>query len=654
MFTEDNKIYLDVPPGIKYMSEWKDYVIPYGRCIVDKGVCGCGYTQLCLTNEDDIILCSPRKSLLENKLEQNVGCHYFQPVTLSSKEKRQLKLDTKEKVQEYCLKFQSFLLKDYLDKCEQKGSPLKLLVTYDSLPRLIENLIFYEVDLFKIKTIVDEFQLVFSDARFKADTELDFINYLTKKCKNVVYLSGTPMLDSYLNIVSEFDGLNYYVLRWNDDILSRVEISKIKTSNLEKSAVELINLYLEGLGPTKIVNGEEVRSKEAVLYVNNVSMVTSIVKTAKLTPDQVNIITAKTPENLRKIKKCGKDFNFGRIPLKGEKHKLITLCTSTAFCGVDMYSETAKSYIFSSCSLKTMAVDISIELPQIVGRQRLESNPFRRDVTLFYTEYVKEFSEKDFMEYVESKKMRTKSQREVYELVKKEKSEDIVNSHRRDIREWIIGNNYKDSYTSILRDSGDFTFNSLMFAADLRSWELQNRIYSNEKEIVRVLENSGKIVESLDTTTKEKNIEEMVSNSNFEDRLRFLVSYVLEFPDRFNSIPESYRKYFIFTPEELESSNYRKDVLDKKLKRLSLKERVLSNSEFINLVLGYFELNKVYSRKEIKAALESFCMKLGLSVNSDFKLTASDILRYFKASPTTFMDSGSGKVSSGYRITSMV
>ena len=153
---------------------------------------------------------------------------------------------------------------------------------------------------------------------------------------------------------------------------------------------------------------------------------------------------------------------------------------------------------------------------------------------------------------------------------------------------------------------------------------------------------------------EESSFDSLYSLSRFEERLKYFSLYVINHPKDLNSIPESYRKYFVFTPEELESSNYRKDVLDKKLKRLSLKEKVLSNSEFIDLVLGYFKLNKVYSRKEIKAALESFCMRLGLSVNNDFKLTASDILRYFKASPTTFMDSGSGKVSSGYRITSTV
>ena len=50
------KIKLEVPNGIQYISEWKEYEIPRGdHFIVDKGVTGCGYTEFCLTNKDNII-----------------------------------------------------------------------------------------------------------------------------------------------------------------------------------------------------------------------------------------------------------------------------------------------------------------------------------------------------------------------------------------------------------------------------------------------------------------------------------------------------------------------------------------------------------------------------------------------------------------------
>ena len=62
---------IEVPLNIKFISDWKEYRLPEGHCIVDKGVTGCGYTEYCLVNDTPVVLCSPRKLLLENKLEQH-------------------------------------------------------------------------------------------------------------------------------------------------------------------------------------------------------------------------------------------------------------------------------------------------------------------------------------------------------------------------------------------------------------------------------------------------------------------------------------------------------------------------------------------------------------------------------------------------------
>ena len=59
-----------VPKGIRYINEWKEFSLPNEVCIIDKQITGCGFTEYCLTNQDNVILCSPRKILLENKAEQ--------------------------------------------------------------------------------------------------------------------------------------------------------------------------------------------------------------------------------------------------------------------------------------------------------------------------------------------------------------------------------------------------------------------------------------------------------------------------------------------------------------------------------------------------------------------------------------------------------
>ena len=56
-----------VPIGIRYINQWKEFSLPNHPCIINKQITGCGFTEYCLTNSDNVILCSPRKILLENK-----------------------------------------------------------------------------------------------------------------------------------------------------------------------------------------------------------------------------------------------------------------------------------------------------------------------------------------------------------------------------------------------------------------------------------------------------------------------------------------------------------------------------------------------------------------------------------------------------------
>ncbi len=65
------KYQIIVPKGVRFISrDWtyeyslRDYPFPH---ILNKVLTGCGYTEYCSPNEQDLILVSPRKFLLENK-----------------------------------------------------------------------------------------------------------------------------------------------------------------------------------------------------------------------------------------------------------------------------------------------------------------------------------------------------------------------------------------------------------------------------------------------------------------------------------------------------------------------------------------------------------------------------------------------------------
>ena len=186
----------EVPQGVKYISDWKEYNLPKGHCIVDKGVTGCGYTELCLVNDKPVILCSPRKLLLENKLAQH--------------EKDTNIVYLKNEIKEFSdvQKFKESV-KNHISYCRitLHKSP-KFLITYDSTHYIIEAL--QEIGALELfHFVIDEFQSIFLDSYYKADVEFDFVDYL-QVCPNVLYLSATPMLEKYLDKVDEFKDLPFY------------------------------------------------------------------------------------------------------------------------------------------------------------------------------------------------------------------------------------------------------------------------------------------------------------------------------------------------------------------------------------------------------------------------------------------------------------
>ena len=72
-----HKITLNVPEGIRYLSDWHDLwntLLPEGQhYILNKRICGCGATEAYLRSGRKVILASPRKHLLYNKYSQHLS-----------------------------------------------------------------------------------------------------------------------------------------------------------------------------------------------------------------------------------------------------------------------------------------------------------------------------------------------------------------------------------------------------------------------------------------------------------------------------------------------------------------------------------------------------------------------------------------------------
>ena len=71
--TEDRGrvIITEVPAGYRYVSDIPDFKLHDFPHILNKQIPGCGFTEYCIRNDENTILCSPRKILLQNKYEQH-------------------------------------------------------------------------------------------------------------------------------------------------------------------------------------------------------------------------------------------------------------------------------------------------------------------------------------------------------------------------------------------------------------------------------------------------------------------------------------------------------------------------------------------------------------------------------------------------------
>lgn len=582
-----NTTVIGVPKGIRYMSQWEDYSLKDFPHIVDKQIPGCGFTEYCLTNSDNIILCSPRKILLENKEEQHSGDVYLVKSLykdlgvdkdLEKKAKPVLNLD---KIEEENAKARELAereyrriemdLENYWVIRNKHNLPCKILVTYDSFRKVKETLAKFGIlDMFHV--VVDEFQSIFVDSKFKPDTEMDFLKSL-QDIQKLCYVSATPMIETYLDRLDEFKDLPYYKLDWSMYDTNRVIKPSLVVRSLKsvKSvAKKIIESYKSGnfskLPRTNKDTGklEEVESKEAVIYVNSVSNLTQIIKDNDLRPEEVNILCANTEENLNKIKKTiGKEFQIGKVPTKGEQHKMFTFCTRTVYLGADFYSTNARTFIISDANVDTLAVDITLDLPQILGRQRLIDNPWKNKATLYVKTLTagNKVSIEKFKERLNNKKVTTESLLRSFES-----APDPIAKHCLAVKflKDAINSKYVDDYVSVNKHAGKDlvpVYNILALVSEERAFEIQQLDYADRFTVFNRIDQAFANQALL---AVEREVEHfMDSFNNIEKpnlKMKFLCEAELSNTVRaavLDRVPEYFcRFYLVLGPERCRAAGY--------------------------------------------------------------------------------------------------
>ena len=634
------KIKITVPAGIRFMSQWKDFVIPEEPCIVDKKIPGCGFTEYCLTNSENVILCSPRKLLLRNKEKQHPGEVLYVNNSLDQDETTDKDLEkfnrssgivptkltdiTPETTQQEIIEALKNLINSYSLNRSLSGFPVKIIVTYDSF-RIVKETLGDRMKNFRV--VIDEFQSIFTDSRFKSDTELEFVHHL-QGLQKVCYLSATPMIDEYLERLDEFKDLPYYELDWETEDPCRILKPDLKVrtcKSVNEPAYKIIKEYLEGNFEKMSYKDEQgniqtIESKEVCFFVNSVVNIIGIINKCGLKPDQCNIMIADTPDNKKKLKRrLGSKWEIGDIPLLGQPHKMFTFCTRTVYLGADFYSTNARTVIISDANVETLAVDISLDLPQILGRQRNDSNPWKNRAEFYYKTSKNIKTQEEFNKFIEFKMKKTNELLSTYDTT--EFKHTLTEKYKRDTN----ASNYKYDYIAINEHSGKDMFpvlNNLVLIAEQRAFDIQQIDYKDRFSVFNTLVKKGLMNKGGEVS---RFIEEFNNLSNFNDKMKALCESGFseyEMSAILDQIPLTYKKYYlVLGPERCKANGYSVTDIRKEYEDL-----VMDKGEMKKEIHKTFELGKIYSNKEIKEWLTGIYNSYGYNKIPK----ANDIENYFK------------------------
>lgn len=317
---------INAPAGATYLSDFLTE-IP-ANCLFNKKQTGCGATELAIRNNIPTLIAMPYVALVKNK-------------TIYRKDDISV-LGVYEGIQE----------QDIIDYAKSH-SPLKIAVTYDSLPRTIKALQSAGLDPYKeLFLLVDEWHVLFNSYSFR-HTAIKNLLAEAAKFERATYMTATPIEREY--VLEELKHLPICEINWPH--LIEVNIRSRQTSKpahyIVKECRKVLDSRLE---------------HNLHIFVNSVEFIAKVIDLAKLTPEQVKVVCSVSGDNgENNQRKLGKDYPIGQ---PSDPVRKINFYTSTCFEGCDLYDENGVTFIVSDGNKSHTLLDISTLFTQICGRIR--------------------------------------------------------------------------------------------------------------------------------------------------------------------------------------------------------------------------------------------------------------------------------------------
>lgn len=594
---------INMPKGCRYMSDYDallNNILPIGgKFILNKTLTGCGGTSMFLNSDLPVVIISPRLQVLKEKHNQHPDTFLFHVPLCNNRSKA-----IRQKMSE---------LGTYLNlhgnlPFEALPKPAKILVTLDSSGKVLEVLQSHGMTD-RILFVVDEFQCLMGDATFKGSVDMNFLVKLDKTAKCICYLSATPIPDMYLDYIPQFAGIPYYKLEWDPDVIEEPTLKEVqmkKGESAEKLCGQLIQRYrATGYFERKIVQGTIVYSREACIFLNEVKSIRSIIRQNNLRPEEVTVLCSES-----KASELPAGFTIGGLCTDKDNpvNKPFTFCTKASFEGVDFYSTNASTYIFINAGKEWQTLDIMLDIPQILGRQRLDTNPFRHDATIYYKTKPENITKEEF-------------ERKQTEM--EQNTQNIINTYKNlpdSTKEIMIGlcrdrnkdKKFQKDYIDLLQENGHTTigFNYLVMVAKWNQWYQRNFYYNNSCQLLTSIQSALKMHQK---PQKVKDFEKWYYNA--PDRDKFA-----GYSDFRHSYPQ-YDELLLQNPFiDLRYHDWYNALGYEPLFNLHFQEQDVENAYHSLLAQGpireacrqTFKPGVPYSKKEVKTLLQQIYDNFGL------------------------------------------
>ena len=622
-----------MPKGCRYMSEDPDlltYLGHFNKFILNKTVTGCGGTSLFLNSSIDVVIISPRLQALKDKHEQHPDTFLFHsPYTNNGK--------TAEDINRLMSD-----LNNYINNPFSVYNKAKILVTLDSCEKVI-NVLNDNRAIDSFLFVVDEFQCLMGDATFKGTTDMNFLIRLDNEAKNICYLSATPIQDMFLDFVPQFKGLPYIKLEWNKSVLEEPNVREIqmkKDESAEKICSNIIRDFrANGYFARKVVDGQVVYSTEACIFLNEVRSIINIIVKNNLKPDEVTILCSDG-----KVSGLPKGFKTGGLCTDRDnpRNKTFTFCTKASFEGVDFYSTNAMTFVFINAGKEWQTLDIMLDIPQILGRQRLDINPFRHDAVIYYKTKPNCLSEQEFRLQQTAMELETEQFINGFNNAPDSMKERLIKL----VRDRADDKKFIDDYVDVLQVNGRQTLgiNTLVQMAMWNKWHQRSHYYNNSCQLMASIQSA--IAKNVNRN-EVKNFEAWYYSAKDNDRLK-------GYSDFRNTYTE-YDPFILQNPFiDIRYHDWYGKLGYDKLARLNFDEQKVEQeyNSFCNHepiaqeCRNVFETGRFYTKAEVKRMLQNIYDSLGLIGR---KAKSTELGSYLNAKERMITDD-EGNRKEGYEI----